>query len=174
MRTLYKARQNIIGRIDHGRRAETSFIVVHTAEGENLNGVQNYFATTSPDAVGAHLGISNATARRGEIRQWADLSALVYHAKGANSESIGIELMGFASQPRWKWVLRRGQRVALAETLARLCHAFRLGEPTHKGPDKNVKGHNEIPAGGHWDPGPAFPWDLVMPIAKRRYRKWYG
>lgn len=175
MKTLYKAQLHRIPRIeDNGKRTHTNFVVVHTAEGENLDGVQNYFATSSPDGVGAHLGIAAGTFRRPQVRQWADLDALVWHAKGANSESVGIELMGFASQKRSTWTRRRGQRIALAETIARLCHYFDLGEPTHKGPGRNVKGHNEIPTGGHWDPGPAFPWDLVIPIAKRRYQKWYG
>lgn len=173
MTKLYGAHQDILRRIEHGERSGTRFITVHDMEADNIQAVRNYFATSSPDAVGAHLGIDKGVTRTPKVQQWADLDALVYHAKGANSESIGIELCGFASQPRRTWVLRRGQRIALAETIARLCHEYHLGEPRHKGSDKNVKGHVEIPAGGHTDPGPNFPWDLVMPLAVKRYRKWY-
>lgn len=174
MRKLYGARVDRIARIEHGTRPSTHFIVVHDAEADNIDGVGNYFRTSSPDAVGAHLGIGSALVFKPQVRQWADLDALVYHARGANSESVGIELAGYASQPRSTWVRRRGQRRALAQTLARLCHAYGLGVPTHKGADKNIKGHYEVPEGGHFDPGPNFPWDLVMPLAQKYYRKWYG
>lgn len=169
---LYGAEQHRIARINHGTRAYTQFIVVHTMEG-TLTGTYSYFSTSSPDAVGAHFGIGAGTIRKPRVQQWADDGALVYHARGANAVSIGIELEGYASQSRMVWKLRRGQRVALAETIARLCYHHKLGEPTHKGTNKNVKGHVEIPEGGHTDPGPNFPWDLVMPIAVKRYRKWY-
>lgn len=170
MRKLYNAQVHRLERIEHGHRPITRFIVVHDMESDNIEGVEHFFGFLSPEAVGAHLGIAG-TIRTPRVRQWADLDALVYHAKGANSESVGIELCGFAAQSRLQWVLRRGQRIALAETIARLCHMYGLGIPTR---GKNVKGHVDVPAGGHTDPGPNFPWDATMKLARKRYRKWYG
>lgn len=166
MVTLYGAKLRPIGRIVHGMRERTDDIVVHDMEADNIDGVESYFRTSSPDAVGAHIGIGTS----GEIRQWADLDALVYHAAGGNFNGIGIELAGYASLKRWQWIKRRQQRIALAKTIARICHRYKLGLPQH---GKNVKGHVDIPQGGHTDPGPNFPWDLVMVLARKYYRKWY-
>jgi N-acetyl-anhydromuramyl-L-alanine amidase AmpD len=169
MKTLYGATLHLIPRIDHGpRHAHVQNIVVHDMEADNIDAVQHYFETTSPDAVGAHIGIG----ANGDVRQWADLDALVYHAKGDNTSGIGIELAGYAKQSRAKWISRRRQRVALAKALARLCHRYNLGIPTHTG-KANIKGHVDIPAGGHTDPGPNFPWDAVMKLARKYYREWY-
>lgn len=55
-----------IPRIEHGRRARTVGIVIHDAEATSLAGVANYFATSSPDAVGAHAGIDDQ-----RVEQWA-------------------------------------------------------------------------------------------------------
>jgi N-acetyl-anhydromuramyl-L-alanine amidase AmpD len=165
MRTLYGATPHRIPRIEHGPRADTDFIVVHDMESDSIDGVQHYFETSSPDEVGAHLGIG----LHGQLRQWADLDALVYHAKGGNSHGIGIELAGFASLPRWRWIKRRNQRITLAKAIARLCHMYNLGLPTRH---QNVKAHAEILAGGHTDPGPNFPWDAMGKLARKFYRKW--
>lgn len=176
MKKLYGADLRILPIIDHGRRERTEFITVHDMEADNIDGVENYFRHgATKDAVGAHLGIAS-TLTRPKVRQWADLDALVYHAVGANHLSIGIELCGFASLKRWQWIKRRGQRIALAETLARLCHAYELGAPRHL---HNVLGHGDVTArykvaGGHTDPGESFPWDAVIRLARSRYAKWYG
>ena len=175
MKKLWSATQHPISRIEQGRRMRTTCIVVHDMESDNLPGVENFFRNSSPDAVGAHLGI-DGTVRTPKVVQWADLDQVVFHAIGANRQSVGIELCGFAAQSRAKWILRRGQRIALAETLARLCHYYGLGLPTH---GTNVLGHGDVSKkfnvpGGHTDPGPGFPWDAVIKLARKRYRKFYG
>lgn len=166
MRHLYGAKVHRIPRIEHGTREHTRRVVVHDMEAVNIDGVQRYFETSSPDEVGAHIGIG----LHGDLRQWADLDALVYHAKGGNSDGIGIELAGYAALPRFRWIAMKRQRITLAKAIARLCHMYHLGLPTH---GTVVVGHYEIPAGGHTDPGPNFPWDAVMKLARRYYRKWY-
>lgn len=178
MRKLYGAAIHRLPIIEHGKRNVTTFITVHDMEADNLEAVENYFRNgATPDHVGAHLGIAGTSlGRKPQVRQWADLDSLVYHAVGANSRSVGIEMCGYARSPRAVWIKRRGQRIALAETLARLCHSYGLGEPRH---GINVLGHGDVSkrfgvAGGHVDPGPNFPWDAVMALAVKRYRKWYA
>lgn len=166
MRKLYGAEQHRIPRIEHGERPRTDFVTLHDTESDNLIGVVNYFATSSPDEVGAPIIIGPG----GRTLQLADLDALVYHAKGANSNSIGIEICGYASQSKARWLKRRKQRVAIAKAVARLCHMYRLGSPRY---GNNVKTHADIPAGGHHDPGVNFPLGKVMKLAQRYYRKWY-
>lgn len=181
MRKLYGADVRLLPIIDHGSRGRVQFIVVHDMEADNIDSVENYFRHgATADAVGAHLGIaqSNRGANLGtevKVRQWADLDSLVYHAVGGNDHGIGIELCGYARTARVGWIKRRGQRIALAKTIARLCHTYGLGTPNH---GTNVLGHGDVTrkfnvSGGHTDPGPNFPWDAVMKLAVKYYRKFY-
>lgn len=176
MAHIYGTTWRPLPKIDHGARMGTKFVVIHDMESDSLDGVEAYFRNgATADCVGAHFGIAGAIGKT-TARQWADTDSLVYHAVGGNHEGVGIELCGYASQSRAKWVLRRGQRVALAELVARLCHRYKLGEPAH---GTNVLGHGDVTRlfkvpGGHTDPGPNFPWDAVIRLARKRYRKWYS
>lgn len=180
--TLYGADVRLLPIIDHGARpGAIEYIVVHDMEADDIQSVENYFRHgATNDAVGAHLGIAqnNRGANVGvrvKVRQWAKFDRLVYHAVGGNAHGIGIELTGYARTSRAGWIKRRGQRIALAETIARICHAEGLGIPSH---GHNVLGHGDVTrinriAGGHTDPGPNFPWDAVMVLARKRYNKFY-
>lgn len=175
MARIYGTDWRPLPKIDHGRRsAHVGCIVVHDMESDNLNGVEDYFRSgATEDNVGAHFGIAGAITKT-RPRQWADTGRIVYHAVGGNATGVGIELCGYASQSRAKWIVRRGQRIALAELIARLCHEHGLGLPHH---GANVLGHGDVSrmrhvAGGHTDPGPNFPWDATMKLARKRYRKW--
>jgi len=156
--------QRPIARIQHGTRPVRG-VVVHDAEAESLDGVANYFATSSPDAVGAHAGISSDGRT---VVQWAPLESLVYHCKGANAFTVGIELMGYASLPRSAWVKRRRQRKALGNRIAWVCWHYGLGTPRR---GRNYWGHVDYPQGTHTDPGSNFAWNLLGAHAKRAYRR---
>lgn len=172
---LFGAKKRIIPRIQQGHRANTNFIIIHDTESENIDGVESWFKNGSPEEAGAHVGIS----KTGETRQWALLDQVVYHAVGANSESIGIELCGYASYSSWRWLSRRRQRVATAKAVARICYHFSLGLPKS---GSNVKAHADFPQGGHHDPGVGYlgspkytgrQWQAMMKLSKKYYRKWY-
>lgn len=179
---LYGADVRLLPIIDHGPRpGAVQYVVVHDMESDDIDGVEGYFKHgATADAVGAHFGIAqnNRGANVGvrvKVRQWALMDRLVYHAVGGNAHGVGIELCGYARTPRVGWIKRRGQRIALAETIARICHAYGLGTPRH---GVNVLGHGDVTrinhiAGGHTDPGPNFPWDAVMALAVKRYHKFY-
>ena len=173
---LFGAKKRIIPRIQQGQRGRTEFIVIHDTESDNIDGVESWFENGSPQEAGAHIGIS----RFGETRQWALLDQLVYHAVGANSESIGIEVCGYASFSPTRWLVRRNQRIATAKAVARLCYHFSLGEPKS---GYTVKAHADFPQGGHNDPGIGYlgspryhgrQWRAMMTLSKKYYRKWYA
>ena len=165
--------------INHGARTgPTKYIVVHDTEGGTIDSVEAFFrgGANPPENDGAHFGIEQSLIKTVRPRQWADTDTLVYHAIGGNHFGIGIELCGFASYSRTQWLLRRAQRVALAELLARLCHHYGLGQPTHL---RNVLTHADVTrlnnvAGGHTDPGKNFPMDAVIKLARKRYHKYYS
>jgi N-acetyl-anhydromuramyl-L-alanine amidase AmpD len=156
--------QRSIARIQHGTRPVRG-VVVHDAEAESIDAVAHYFATSSPDAVGAHAGISGDGRK---VVQWAPLESLVYHAKGANAFTVGIELMGYASLPRSAWLSRRRQRKALGNRIAWVCFHYGLGSPRR---GANYWGHADFPAGAHSDPGRNFPWKQLGAHACRAYRR---
>jgi N-acetyl-anhydromuramyl-L-alanine amidase AmpD len=163
MTRIRDTRQDHIARIDHGRRPRTIGVTIHDTEADNLVGVRNYFATSSPDGVGAQLLIDDRQAR-----QLTDLDALCYHAIGANSITPGIELCGFASWPRWRWRKRRTQLKKAANRTAWICWHYGRGLPRRR---TNVWGHVDWPAGGHHDPGTGFPWPHFMRLCRRAYRR---
>lgn len=156
--------QHIIARIEHGTRPQTLGVTIHDAEADNLVGVRNYFATSSPDGVGAHAGVGSDSSE-----QWADLRALCYHAPGGNSTTVGFELMGFAALKRWQWLRRARQLRAAANRTAWFLYVEHLGLP-HRG--RNVWAHGDYPPPNtHTDPGPNFPWDRFMRTCRLAYRK---
>lgn len=150
--------------IAHGKRPKTRGVVIHTIEGSD-EGAISWFANPQAGGVGAHIVIGHTPPRAVQL---ADLDMMCWHAKGANSDTIGIEHEGRASDSRFTWIKRRTQRKLSANRTAWICWHYKLGEPRHH---HNVWGHVDFPAGGHHDPGPGWPWTLYMLAARRAYRK---
>lgn len=151
-------------RIDHGRRARTLGVVIHTIEGSAGSAI-NFFRKDSPQGVGAHVVIGTK-----DVTQLCDLDAICFHAKGANSDWVGLEHEGRASYTRAHWLLLtlRKQLRLSANRTAWVCFHYNLGAPVH---GRNVKGHVDFPAGGHTDPGKGWPWGFYMWLCNRAYKK---
>lgn len=154
-----------IRQIVHGSRPNPKYIVLHTMESEDISGVESWFRDPRARGVGAHFGVG----KRGRTVQWADTRSLVYHAAGANTYGIGVEQAGSASYSRARWLLRLGQRRAVAKLIARLCKHHGLGRPSRH----NVRPHSDFPLGGHHDPGKGYPLDRVIALARIYYDRWY-
>jgi len=103
--------------------------------------------------------------------------SIAYHARGgdANLCAIGIELAGYAKQTRQQWLDEYGVR------MLRLCRALlddisrRRGIPLVLVTEAALKAHTARGLtthaaitrawkvyGGHYDPGTAFPMDLLL------------
>jgi len=97
-----------------------------------------------------------------------------WHARGGNEGTIGIELVGSASQTREQWldeysdsVLHRAARV-----VAQLCIDYEIplimiNEMNYFTTPKGITTHRVVTAankiaGGHTDPGPNWPWDVFL------------
>lgn len=146
--------------IDHGYRGSFKYVVIHDEEGEDADA---YFRSCrQPDLVGAHFQVK----KDGSSVQWADTTRLVYHAVGGNHDGVGIELGGYARFTRAQWLARKSQLREAARITGYLLakkHVF----PRH---GTTVLGHYQLPAGGHTDPGPGFPWDTFMMYVRLYYR----
>lgn len=150
--------------------SKVRLIVVHTAEGSSsIEGLGNFFASSS-SAVSSHAGADDSP---GTIGEYVKPPNKAWTQADANPYSVAIELCAFAAWTPADW----NRHPTMLENCGRWIaeEAARFGIPIRRlsaseaqGGQAGVCGHNELGAagGGHWDPGPAFPWEDVIAIAK--------
>lgn len=152
-------------------------VVIHTMEIAERDGAAEacarWFASPVSE-VSAHYCVDADTTIR--CVPEADIA---WHARGGNTNSIGIELAGYAGQRSLGWndaysraVLERAARLT-AEVCDR--HAIpirRLRAADLTAGRRGVTGHADVSAAfrksDHWDPGPDFPWGQFLRLARGR------
>jgi N-acetyl-anhydromuramyl-L-alanine amidase AmpD len=93
---------------------------------------------------------------------------IAWHARGGNTNSIGVELAGFASQTTRDWKDRYSAAVLerAATVVADVCRRRRIPVRWLVAEDlvagrRGLTGHSEVSAAfeksDHWDPGDGFP-----------------
>lgn len=163
MRRLPNTPLDRIRRIEHGKRRRTRGVVIHVIDGTASSARWWFKDPRNNDRVGAHLIIGLKSAI-----QVADLDAVCFHARGANSDWIGFEHEGLGGQSAARWSARRTQRKVSANRAAWVCYHYGLGTPTW---GKNIRPHASFPAGGHPGcPGKHFPKRLYIMAARRAYK----
>lgn len=174
------------GRIDYvvnrssRRGVEPSVIFIHTTESHDRPGrqdVDSIHAWFDNPASGAssHVivgdGGESTTCVPDEEKAWTQVRF--------NPVGLSIELIGWASTPRWRWLKREKQLNKAAKFMAYWSKKYDIplrrgsayaGEITKTG----VLAHSDLGAagGGHHDPGPGFPMDRL--IQKALYYKSHG
>lgn len=149
----------------HGSGCKKLYAVIHDTEGGTARSIETYFASgkAGGEGDGAHVITDNK-----ETVQIAPLDALLYHCPGGNTNGIGFELCGYASESILAWRKRSRQRRLVANRVAWLCYVNGWGVP-HRG--RNVYAHGDFPPpNSHTDPGPNFPWPAFMRACRRAYR----
>ena len=149
-------------------RAKNQLIVIHSAEGAtDFHSLGSYFQNPAAQ-VSAHVGIDD---QRGTIGEYLHPDNKAWAAFAANDWGVHAELCGFAAWTRAQWLQHTNMLANAADWIRE--EASRYGIPLVKlsGADiaagkRGVCGHKDVTdagAGGdHWDPGPGFPWDLVL------------
>jgi hypothetical protein len=144
-------------------------IVVHTAEGAlTYQSLGNYFASSS-SGVSSHVGIDDTPGTVGEYvhREWK-----AWTQAGANPVAVAAELCAFAAWSTDEWRRHPEMLVNCAAWIAE--EAAHYGLPIIKlspgeaqGGRLGVCAHSDLGAwgGNHSDPGPGFPWDVVIDLA---------
>lgn len=140
--------------------------VVHTAEGStSIESLGAYFANPNTGAS-SHTGIDDKVNTVGE---YVPPGYKAWTQANANPYCIATELCAFASWSAAEWNAHPQMLANCAAWIAEECARFgipvrRLSAAEAQGGVAGVCGHNELGAagGGHWDPGPSFPWDAVL------------
>lgn len=145
-------------------------IVVHTAEGATTYQSLGSFFGSSSSGVSSHTGIDDTPNTVGE---YVKRDRKAWTQANANPYSVATELCAFASWTSAEWDRHPTMLSNCAAWIAEEAAHFgiplvRLNASQAQGGQAGVCGHNELgtAGGNHWDPGPNFPWQRVMDMAK--------
>ncbi|MBP2472734.1 hypothetical protein JOF53_001606 [Crossiella equi] len=138
---------------------------MHTAEGaRTVESLGRFFQGKTQ--ASSHVGIDD-----NRIEQYVPYDRAAWTLRSGNPISDNAELCGFAKWTRAEWLRHPRMLEQTAQWIAQRCRArgipLRKLTPAQvaKG-ESGVIGHHEWTVGkkdgSHWDPGPQFPWDLVM------------
>lgn len=144
-------------------------VIVHTAEGaDTYKALGNYFASSSA-GVSSHVGIDDTPGRVGEYVKRPNKA---WTAGDANPYSVNVELCGFAAWTPADWQRHPQMLDNCAQWIAEECAYYgipirKLASGAAMGGTAGVCGHVDVSGpGGHWDPGPSFPWSRVIDAAQ--------
>jgi N-acetylmuramoyl-L-alanine amidase len=154
-------------------------VVVHTAEGaRSFRDLGGFFASSSA-GVSSHVGIDD---ERGSIGEYVHRPDKAWTQSNYNPQAVSVELCAApidSSHPcgaNWsseEWNRHDGMLANLADWIREECTHFglpitKLSSSQAQGSGRGVCGHVDLGAGGggHWDPGPNFPWSRVMEMAR--------
>jgi hypothetical protein len=150
--------------------AAVTTIVVHTAQGStSIESLGAFFANPA-SGVSSHTGIDDKTNTVGE---YVRRDGKAWTQGNANPWCVATELCAFAEWDTATWNTHPNMLANCAAWIAEEAAHYRipiikLSPADAQNPAvKGVCGHVDLgPAGGgHWDPGPSFPWDAVLALA---------
>lgn len=158
-------------------------IVLHSMEapekGTTAESVADYFTWLPPTRkASAHYCVDSNS-----IVQCVQCKDVAFGAPNANRNGIHIEMAGYARQKREEWLDEFGK--LMLANVAALCAEVLMPKfkiqpvfifaPGLKSLSKNPQTtgfttHAEVSKafnpGGHWDPGPGFPFDYLLNLIK--------
>lgn len=146
-------------------------ITVHDTEGHNRKGASDLAAIG--DVFHSRLASAHVcTDADGHSARYVADERKAWHCGVYNSQTLGVEQIGFASQGRATWRKRWRQLRETARWIAQW--SLRWGVPIRKGRASGgyitrpgVVTHAQLGAlgGGHWDPGD-YPMGYVLWLAR--------
>lgn len=124
-----------------------NMIVIHTTEGSESGAIS--WLQNRRSNVSAHYVVG----LQGRITRMVSDKDAAWHVRGYNSNSIGIENVGYAHRNTWT----NAQYNSLISLLRWLCDTY--GVPKSR---SAIRGHNELDPSRRSDPGPYFDWNRVI------------
>lgn len=149
---------------------QVRLIVLHTAEGARTVESLGAFFANSSSQVSSHAGIDDQ-----RVETFVPYGEESWTVLSGNAISENVELCGFAAWTREQWLGEHHQMLELtAGWIAQRCRARNI--PIRKLSPigvaeglSGVCGHIDwtlgMKEGTHTDPGPGFPWDVVIGLA---------
>lgn len=145
-----------------GKKGPVRLLSIHTAEGSTtVESLGSYFMRNDGGSSNAGIG------QQGQYAEYVTYNNTAWTNPPVNSVSDTLELCAFADWTRDKW-LRYPQMLRVTGHWIAWRASVR-GIPLKHITDargKGVVGHNDINdtygKSSHYDPGTAFPWDVVM------------
>ncbi|MEW2070861.1 peptidoglycan-binding protein [Streptomyces sp. NPDC007346] len=134
-----------------GRTATIDKVVVHVTQGSYAGSI-SWFQNPASQ-VSAHYVIRSSD---GEITQTVRDSDTAWHARSANSSSIGLEHEGYVDNPAWFTDAMYRSSAALTSHLS-----ARYNIPKNR---THIVGHSEVPGNDHTDPGVHWDWNYYMQL----------
>ncbi|MGW4484346.1 N-acetylmuramoyl-L-alanine amidase [Amycolatopsis sp. NPDC004368] len=150
--------------------ARVLWVTVHTAEGIRKASDLQAFFNRSTDSS-AHAVADDNTL----LDNLVPYDRAAWTLRNGNPKSDNLELCGFASWSRDEWLtehqgmLRNAANWIRSRCTARGIPITKLSAADVHAGKAGVIGHvdytNGTGDGTHWDPGPGFPWDVVISMA---------
>lgn len=160
---------HIVGAQSARSTGALTLIVLHDTESHNVAGVTDLVGLGNYFDSGAQASSHVATDADGQSARFVRDDRKAWHVAAFNSPSLGIEQIGFASQTSWPdaqlretarwiayWSAKHGIPIQRGAVLG--SSVTRPGVVLHS--DLGVSG------GGHHDPGPAYPVEKVLDLAR--------
>ncbi len=148
--------------------ARVLWVTVHTAEGiRKASDLKAYFERADIQAS-SHAVADNTTL----LDNLVPYDRAAWTLRNGNARSDNLELCGFASWSRAQWLdsnqgmINNAASWIRSRCLARGIPLVKLTPADVRAGRAGVIGHvdytNGTGDGSHWDPGPGFPWDVVI------------
>lgn len=147
--------------------ARVLWVVVHTAEGiRKASDLKSFFERSTNSS--SHAVADDVTL----LDNLVPYDRAAWTLRNGNSRSDNLELCGFASWSRAEWLnnhqgmLNNAAAWIRSRCLARGIPIRKIDAAAVGRNEAGVIGHvdytNGKHDGSHWDPGPGFPWDVVI------------
>lgn len=146
------------------------YVVLHGTWTQTLEETLSFLTDNNPDRAGGRVSAHYVIDKNGDIYQLVDEAHRAWHAgigewqgvTDMNSASIGIEIQNYGLKGGAPDPYTNAQMTALSELLKDIM-------ARHAIPPENVIGHEDYAPGRKDDPGPHFPWDILINegLAKR-------
>lgn len=184
--TALPSLRKVLARLRFGKRRRTDLIVIHTGEtGETAHaaeGMGSWFQNAQAKGS-AHVGFDVDS--EVQYAEWDDICA---GARGGdvNKRAVHAEHAGRAGQSAAEWadpystaVLRRSAFIMGVVAFVYGLPVVRLTPAQVRAGAKGFCGHNDVTdaygiRGGHWDPGPNFPWGRYLGMVQEVVSKLQG
>lgn len=148
--------------------SQVDWLILHTAEGATDEiGLGAFFKRTTAGSSNTGIG------QDGGYATYVNYADTCWAAPPLNQEGEHVEICGFAKWTRPQWLAMKQMLETVAKWIAWRC-AVRAIPIRHvllpaRG-TSGISGHkdvnNQYHQSSHWDPGPNFPWDVVIARAR--------